>query len=372
MKKLNITLGISVIIIGNLFSQSLTNTGQLLQGGIDDGVKMVNAYILPLNRAMSVGLNNSNFNTLYNGDGKRFSLSFNTSLISIPTEDQTFDVNQLGLENIAAQPGNSIAQTVFGSNDSIPLYSRDSIPDTSFIPGGGNGGGLPFKSINNVDSVSIFSFSSITGSDIHLLPLAYLSFTYKFNFGNLSAEVLPYYSSETTVISWGINWQQNLSMFIPNLKDKPFTISSTIGYYSFYLRNQLDVQPDDVTVPYTLTGDAIGPYDNQELKMNFSSIYLSFQSTYTIKKFTFWGTLAYNYGFSNIKVLGRYPIYGSDPTGTASVSLTDIDDPMDESDHYSRFKAAIGTRFDISRYYIQANYTIASYGGLGIALGIRF
>ncbi len=369
MKKLILISGISFFIVGNIFSQALTSTGKLLQGGIDDGVKMVNAYILPLNRALDVGMDNANFNTLYNGDGKRFSFSLNAALINIPTEDQTFDVNQLGLNEIAAAPGNSIAQTVFGAKDSIPLYSRDSIPDTSIIPGGG--GGFPFKSLNGIDSVSIFSFTSIAGSEIHSLPLAYLSFTYKFNFGNLSAQILPYYSGTTTLVSWGINWQQNISMFIPSLKDKSVKISSTIAYNNLYLQSKLDVQPDNVVFPYTITGEATGPYNNQELKMNYSSISVGFSSTYTLNKFTFWGSLGYNYGFSNIKVLGRYPIYSSDPTGTASVSVTDIDDPMDENGHYSRFKASIGARFDINRYYIQANYTIASYGGLGMAIGVR-
>jgi len=358
--------------INNLFSQNLVNTGKLLQGGVDDGVKMVNAYITPLNRSIMVGMNNSNYNTLYTGDGKRFSVSLNSSLISIPTADQTFDINSLGLENISAEPGNSIAQTVFGDSTTITLYSRDSIPDTSGFPGGGTGGGLPFKSINQIDSVASFTFNSISGSDIHMMLLPYLSVSYKFDYANLSVDLLPFSSSDYTVFSAGINWQQDLTKLLSFKEKSPFKISATVGYYYYYLRSALEVRPEGVTIPYTLSGEAVGPYDNQELKMNFSSVYFGADVAYSVKHFTFWAGLGYNMGFSNIKILGIYPIYGSDPTGNASVSLTDIKDPMDESDSYSRFKGHLGIRFDLNRYYLQANYTLANYGGIGIALGVRF
>ena len=365
------SLSFLILFVEAGFSQTLVNTGKLIQGGVDDGVKMVNAYILPLNRSIMSGMNSSDFTTLYNGDKKRFSVSFNTSLVNIPTEDQTFDVNTLGLEHITAEPGNSIAQTVFGDSTTITLYSKDSIPDQSGLPING-GGGFPLKNTEKIDSVASFSFQSISGSDIHMFLLPHLNVSYKFDFGNLSVGILPYFSSKTTLFLWGITWQQNLSMFIPKLKESAFKISGNISYYSFYLRNKLEVQPDGVTVPYSLSGEPTGPYDNQELKMNYSSIYFGANLAYTIKKFTLWGNIGYNLGTSRVRILGTYPIYGSDPTGNASVAVKDIDDPMDESDIYNILKGSLGVRFDFSRYYIQANYTIASYGGVGFALGVRF
>jgi hypothetical protein len=377
MRKTILLFVIFLMSSSTFWAQSLVNTGKLLQGGVDDGVKMVNAYITPLNRSIMVGMNNSNFSTLYNDDNsKRFSISLTASFISIPKEDQSFDVNTLGLKHIAAEPGNSIAQTVFGDSSTVTIYSRDSIPDKSQIPGGGDddgGGGFPLKAVNGIDSVASFTFNSISGSDIHTLPLATLRFAYKFNFGNLSAQVLPYFSSNTTVFSWGLNWQQDLAFFLPPLRDKKLKITAGLGYYNFYLRNHLEVTPDGVTVPYGLDGEAAGPYDNQELKMNYSSIHVNGTVIYSIKNITFWGGLGYNMGFSNVKILGTYPIYGSarTPAGEVSVSVKDIDDPMDESVSYSRVKGFLGLRYDFEMLYLQANYTIGNYGGIGATIGIK-
>ena len=373
MKKYIFLIGIFLSYCNFISAQNLVNTGKLLQGGVDDGVKMVNAYITPLNRSIMVGMNNANFNTLYNDENKkRFSVSLTATFISIPKEDQTFDINALGLENIAAEPGNSMAQTVFGDSSTITLYSRDSIPDKSQIPGGDGGGGGFFNNRNiNIDSVASFSFNSISGSDIHMLPLASINLSYKFNFGNVSAQILPYFSNKRTIFSWGVHWRQDLSLIIPPLKDKKIKLTAGAGYYHFYLRNQLEVKPEDVTVPYGLDGEPAGPYDNQELKMNYSSFYVDGNIIYTIKNFTIWGGVGYNMGFSNVKILGTYPIYGSDPSGNASVTLTDIEDPMDESDSYSKLKETFGLRYDLETLYIQANYTIGGYGGLGVAIGIK-
>ncbi len=375
MKKNTFLISLFLLFSAYIPAQTLINTGNLLQGGIDDGVIMINAYITPLNRSIMVGMNNSYYNTLYNDDNeKRFSFSITSSFINIPTEDQTFNINSLGLKNIAADPHNSIAQTIFGDSSTIILYSRDSILDQSQIPGGGNGGGggFPLKSVNTVDSVASYTLNSISGSDIHMLPLPTLNFTYKFNFGNISAQVLPYFSTNTTIFSWGLNWEQDLSLIIPPLQNKKLKATVGIGYYNFYLRNHLEVNPDGVTVPYSLDGEPTGPYDNQELKMKYSSIYFNATLAYSIRNITIWGGTGYNIGFSNVKILGTYPIYSSDPSGNASVSLTDIDDPMDESDSFSRLRASLGARLDLDMLYFQTNYTIGAYGGLGIAIGIKF
>lgn len=368
MKK--IFFGLSVILVVNGFSQGIIDSGKLLQGGVDDGVKMVDAYLTPLNKSLMVATQNADFHTLYKDGDKRIAISLEASFITIPKADLTFDVNALQLENLAAEPGHSMAQTVFGAEDSITIYSRDSIPKTN-SSGGGNGG-FPFRTANLIDSVAAFSFSSVPGIDLGTLPLPNIGFTYKFNFGNLSTNVLPYFTSKTSFIIWNISWKQNISRFIDVLKSNHILVSSKVGYTHTYIGNVLDVKPGGVYIPYSLTGEATGPYDNQRIKMNYSQIYLDLMAEYSLKQFTFWGGLGYNVGFSSVKILGTYPIYASDPTGNTSVSVTDIHDPMDLNGSFSRFKGVLGIRYDISRYYAQLNYTIASYGGLGFGLGVLF
>jgi len=390
MKKLNILF---ILIFLEFFANAqvdLTHTGSLIQGGVRDGVKLVTAYITPLNRSLMVGMNNTEYSPLWFKDEKRFSISLRTSIIAIPDIDKTFNVNNLHLEKITVDPNDPAspwAQTVFGDTTVITLVSRDSTIDSNnnIIPGdndngddngGDDGGGLPFgrsiKTINGIDSIPVFTLHSIPGSGIGMMPIPYLNISYKLNFGTISAGVLPYVSDSLIAVLGSISWTQGLTSLIPSFRDKPFQVSVMAGYYHFYVKALMNIKPEGVSVPLTLNGKTTGPYDTQRLLINFSSFYTSVYASYRIKKITFWAGLGYNKGFSHIQIVGNYPVYASDPSGTASVVAEDVTDPMDESDSYARTKADFGIRLDIKRWYIQANYTLASYGGFGTTLGIRF
>ena len=385
MKKIKIFFS---LIFLSFFSQAqvdLTHTGSLIQGGVRDGVKLVTAYITPLNRSLMVGMNNTEYSPLWFDGEKRFSISLRTSMISIPEIDKTFNVNNLHLEKITVDPNDPAspwAQTVFGDTTVIRLVSRDSTIDTdNILPGTGDetgdGGGRnpnPFKRVNanGIDSVPVFTLHSIPGSGIGMMPIPYLNFSYKLNFGTISASILPYTSDSLTAVLAGFSWTQGVTSLIPSLRDKPFQLSVMAGYYFFYVKALMDIKPDGVSVPYSLSGETTGPYDTQRLYINFSSIYTSVYASYRIKKITLWTGFGYNKGFSHIQIVGNYPVYASDPTGKTSVVAEDIVDPMDEKDAYSRTKFDFGIRFDLKRYYLQANYTLASYGGFGASLGVRF
>jgi len=389
MRKINIILSFVFLSIFSQAQVDLTHTGSLIQGGVRDGVKLVTAYITPLNRSLMVGMNNTEYTPLWFKDERRFSISLRTSIISIPDVDKIFNVNDLHLEKITIDPNDPAspwAQTIFGDTTVITLVSRDSTLDTDGIIPGGNdddggsddgdgGGGLPFGrnvKLNGIDSIPVFTLHSIPGSGIGMMPIPYLNFSYKLNFGTISAGVLPYISDSLTAILGSINWTQGLTSLIPSLRDKPFQLSIMAGYYHFYVKALMDIKPEGVTVPYSLSGETTGPYDTQRLFINFSSFYTSLYTSYRIKKLTLWAGVGYNMGFSRIQIVGNYPVYASDPTGTSSVVAEDVTDPMDESDSYARAKADFGIRFDLKRYYLQANYTLASYGGFGTTIGIRF
>jgi len=55
----------------------------------------------------------------------------------------------------------------------------------------------------------------------------------------------------------------------------------------------------------------------------------------------------------------------------ASVVADDVTDPLDMSDNFSRAKFEFGARADWNRFYVQLNYNVATYGGLGLNLGYK-
>ena len=54
MKKIFILLIWS--FVSGIYAQDLLNTGALIQGGVEDGNKLVEAYVKPLNKAIVFGL----------------------------------------------------------------------------------------------------------------------------------------------------------------------------------------------------------------------------------------------------------------------------------------------------------------------------
>ncbi len=351
-------------------TQYLINSGDLIQGGVEDGVKLINAYILPMNRAMMTGMNNTAFmRTNYIDDNKHFNLSVRTSFVSIPEDDQTFNVIDLNLQNVHPEdPNNVIAQTVFGDSLShITLVSNQTTYDTTQ-----NQFPLPPTIVEK----PLFKINTLAGSGYQIMPIPYFNVAYRIKYTNLSVGFIPWITipkSDVRVVLYSFSLQQDLAWFIKGLQDKPLSINVLGGYYHFYAHTNLNVQPQDVAFTMPFTNHATGPYDNQEVKINYNSLFVSSIVSYTFKNFTFFGLAGYNSGNSHVQVLGNYPIYIADKNGTASMTLEDVTDPMDETDTYSRMKFAAGFQFDfLKRFYIQANYTMANYGGFGAAVGFRF
>jgi|GEM_PF-2268345 len=369
MKKI-LLLAVAFLIGLSVKSQYLVNSGDLIQGGVDDGVKLINAYILPMNRAMMTGMNNTAYTrTNYIDDNKHFNLSVRTSFVSIPKDDQTFNVNNLNLQNVHPEdPNHVIAQTVFGDSLShITLVSNQTIYDTTQNP---------FPQPPTIEEKPLFKINTLPGSGYQIMPIPYFNAGYRLKYTNFSLGFIPWITipkSDVRVVLYSLSLQQNLAWFIKGLQDKPLSINVLGGYYHFYAHTNLDVQPKDVAFTMNYTNNATGPYDNQEIKIAYNSVFVSSIVSYTIKNFTFFGLAGYNLGNSHIQVLGNYPVYVTDKSGTASMTLEDITDPMDETDTYERVKFAAGFQFDfLKMFYIQANYTMANYGGFGAVVGFRF
>ncbi len=361
MKKLHAKILFLFFYIGvifNSFSQQLVNTGSLFQGGVADGVKLVEYYIKPVNKAIISGINNTEYNSLkiYEDTPKRLSISIRISTIIIPEKDRQFRVDTMQFQKIKVDSG-IYAQTVFGdtirsvvfvSKDSTLGYTNDIPPQPYWKP--------------------VFSFHSAPGSGYHIMPIPYLQAAYNFGFGNLSVNLVPatpLLGSDMNLLLFGAAWQQNL---LPFLKDKPFVLSGIAGFNTIRASAHLHIEPDPSIISFDKN-----TYDNQFIKINYLNLFATLYGSYHFsQKLLIYGGAGYTWGESLVNVLGTYPVYQKDPTGATSVTVDNIEDPMKNSQTvYNRIKAVVGTQINLGNWYIQANYTIAEYSGLGIVLGIK-
>lgn len=339
-----------------LNAQQIINSGSLIQGGIEDGEKLIEAYLTPINKAIVFGLSDVTYTKFKTEkDSKKITIGVKMAYVPIPTDELTYDVSKLDLQYIEAKdPSKTIAQTVFGSDTkTITLASKQK----DFL-------GRP-----------VFEFESPAGGGKSALTLPFLGINYRMDKTNIGLNLIPYVTvpdSDIKVAMVGMNIQQNLASFIESFKEKPYSLSLQASYAYLFGNSDLNVKPEGVVVPVTITGNHTGPYDNQESKIKYSSLQFGTYFDYVLaEKYTFFGGVAYNMGTSRIQVLGTYPIYGEDPSNTGAVVAEDVEDPIDISNKFNRVKFELGARADWKSIYIQLNYNIATYGGIGINLGYK-
>jgi len=353
MKKIFVLL--LLLVVPGIYAQDLLNTGALIQGGVEDGNKLVEAYVKPLNKAIVFGLSDVTYTKIKKDQKHRLLLSVKLAYVGIPQEDLSYDVTKLDLKHFEPKDADKImAQTVFGDSlQSITLVSKE----------------------KDLLGRPLIEFNTPTGSQKSGMPLPFLSATFRLKYTNLSFNAIPYINipdSDFKVGMLGVGVQQDLAMFVKSLQDIPFGISIQASGAFLYGHSDLDIQPGGITSPVTINGSTPGPYDNQEISINYTSINLGAYVDYDLTEhFSVFAGAGFNAGSSNIKVTGTYPVYTTDPTGFLSVDVDDVHDPLDISNTFSREKFELGVRGDWNRFFVQLNYNMSTYGGIGLNLGYK-
>jgi len=354
MKKI-VLLFLSLVATHYIYGQDLINTGALIQGGIEDGTKLVEAYVKPLNKAIVYGLSDVTYTKTKKAQKHKLLLSIKLAYINIPKEDREYDVTKLNLQNFEAKDPNQIlAQTVFGDSlKTITLVSKD----TDFL-------GRP-----------LIEFNTPAGSQKSAIPLPSLSATYRLKYTNLSASFIPYINlpdSNFKIGMLGLSIQQDLALFIKVLKDQAYGISLQGSGAYLFGNSPLNIEPGGINSPISITGNITGPYDNQEINISYTSLNFSVYFDYELSKhLSLFSGGGFNTGSSHIEVIGTYPVYITDPIGLGSVVAQDVHDPLDISNTFSRTKLEIGVRGGWDRFFIQVNYNMATYGGIGLNAGYK-
>src|SRR5688572_11890531 len=96
---------------------------QLLNESVEDGRKLINAYMTPFMNSVSLGLNQGWYNTAATHKVAGVDLTITVNAMTVPKSDLFFDVNKLNLQVIdleATSPDYPLAPTVLGP-DRAPI-----------------------------------------------------------------------------------------------------------------------------------------------------------------------------------------------------------------------------------------------------------
>ncbi len=336
MKRLHTLLLILIPLTFAFQAKAQDDIDKFLGESVEDGEKLIGAYISPAIKAFSLGMNQGWYNTAKPHKVAGVDLTFTGSLMKVPSSEQLFNVNALGLSDISLVDGSGKLKsdgnipTILGP-DTPPTFSLNSTigdPSDDFQGPGGLDLGSDVKFLKNKMPAAMLQlgFGLPKGTDIKLRLVP------KVDVGDGKFNL------------FGIGVMHDVKQYIPGIKNLPFDLSAFIGY----TKMKLDVQLDASSNP-----DQRGIF---EVKSTTIQGLIS-------KKFsvvTFYGGLGYNIAKSNLAMQGTYDIGG-----------TMVKNPIDLSFAASGMRATAGMRLKLAVFTFHADYTLQKYNALTAGFGIN-
>lgn len=331
----------SVFLLGFITLLSVRVSAQddiddLLKESVEDGRKLIGAYVSPFMKSISLGMNQGWYNTAKAHKIAGVDLTITVNSMSIPKNELLFDPSKLNLTQVElapSSPGYPNAPTMLGPENTPIFRSKTNTASTFEGPPGLDlkenvpGGRLPVP-------MAHLGFGLPKGTDIKL------RFSPTINLGD-----------DGTLKLFGIGIMHDVKQWIPGIKLLPFDLSGFVGFTKLELESKLDADNPQ----------------NADQKGIFSINATTIQGLIS-KKFsvvTFYGGVGYNIAKSNLALKGSYDINGDgDETDQFEKN------PVDLKFAASGMRATAGMRLKLAVFTFHADYTLQKYKCLTVGFGI--
>lgn len=339
MKRLRTLLLILLPLLFVFQANAQDDIDKFLGESVEDGEKLIGAYISPAIKAFSLGMNQGWYNTAKPHKVAGVDLTFTGSLMKVPSSDQLFDANKLGLTKIV------LVDELTGlpkSNGNIPTILGPDTPPT-FSPND------PLSIGNTTDDFQGPGGLEL-GSDVKFLknkmPAAMLQLGFGLPKGtDIKLRLVPKVGvGDGEFNLFGIGVMHDIKQYIPGIKNLPFDLSALIGY----TKMKLDVQLDATANP------------DQRGLFEVKSTTIQGLASKKFSVVTFYGGLGYNIAKSSLAMQGTYDIGG-----------TMVKDPLDLSFAASGVRATAGMRLKLAVFTFHADYTLQKYNAFTAGFGIN-
>ncbi len=330
----------SVVVVGSCSIQlhAQENVNQLITENLSDGVKLVEGYVSPVMKSMSLGVNQGWYNTAKPHKTAGVDLTITVNGMYIPSSDKFYNVNDLKLSQIelsATQPAginNGNVPTIFGPAIA-PSYQTKSDPNNSQFSGPA---GKDLKKTIGMKSLPVPMYTLGFG-----LPKAIdvkIRFFPKSKFDDLTVQML------------GLGVMHDIKQYIPGIKLLPFDLSVLAGFTNLKLDYALD--PDH-------------PDQHGILSINSTTIQGIISKKVSV--LTGYFGVGYNIAESNISLKGTYDIDDDQVVNDPD----DVKDPLNSNFAASGMRATVGLRLKLWVFTFHGDYTIQKYNSLSVGFGIN-
>lgn len=328
------------LILFSIFALTFKSVAQqdveaLFKANPQDATKLIGAYLNPLMKGIGTGLNSGWYHTAKSKGTFKFEVRISAAGALVPTSDQSYDVNKLGLTNIR------------------PVNSSVSIGPTAF---GEDKLGAEVEVHSNNISLTKFRLPQGLGFNIVPTPQIQLTFGLPKNI-DVMARYVPSIkiNDEGKVGMFGLGAKvELLPLLMSNTAEKvaPFDVSFGFGYSHVNFDLALDVNN--------------GKYKDQKIESKFSGFNMDATISKKLAVFTPFASLGYQTSTSKLNALGTYEFDNgiAKPVYTNPISIND--------DNFNGMRATVGFQLKLAFFKLYSSYTAFKYNTVnaGISFGV--
>lgn len=362
--KISLALLLSIFLRYSATAQ-MDNVTQILNGGLGDANKLMNAYMEPYGKGFALGLANGWYNTAKPHKLLGFDLTITGGVGMVPSDLKTYDISKIGLTTLT-----------FGANTEAPTIAGEET----------NGPDVYLKMQDNASSISYTDTISLPqGTGFGYVPSAMAQLGLGLPFGTeLDVRFLPSVKLGKTgkIGLWGLGIKHDIKQWIPVIKEIPFwSMSALVAYTSFKTSTSGTLLKPSAD-QYYLDGVDMNNYNGQGVELTASAFTAGIIASTDIPIINVYGGLGFTSASSKLKLTGIYPlptlptpaqvINSGDPLHPKSAVL-DKKDPIDlDFDSNMTYKANIGLRLKLLLFTFHADATLTGgytfyTGGFGIS-----
>ena len=338
MKKLLLSLLITALFflapIEDTHGQ-LKEIDKFLDAGGDNVEALTKAYLSPLPNGIITGLNSGWTTKAKPTKSLGFSLQLRTSVAKVPTVEQMFDANSIGLEGISVSSGTSSTIAGEGINGQILTLPDNS---TLTLPKGAN---LPYIPTPMVQAnLGLFLGTDVT---VRYVP--------EVNFQELDLGPIDSFKNFGSIDLFGIGVKHDINQWIPGGKLLPIDLTIMAAYTQLNMGVNLEFNEGA---------------KEQRVESSTEAIVTNFLVGKTLPFISAYAGVGYQSGTFELNMLGDYVI-GS------GISQNTLRDPVSYSQSYDGgIHLMAGAQIKFAIFRIFAELTTAEYttfnGGIGIGL----
>jgi len=354
-----------LIFLSGLFIQPASAIAQteediaaFLEANAADADKLIGAYLQPFIRSMSFGMAGGWYTTAKAHSTLGFDLNISVNCAFIPSSENLFDPNKLGLtpstvydgaRDANGQPFDPTrkAPTIFGPKTQTQ-YTSSYDPDGS--------GPLPIQSYT-LRGPEGFDIKNEIGVAAVPTPMIQLGIGVIKN-TDIKIRFIPEQEvGASSIKMFGVGVMHDIKQHIKGIKLLPFDLSALVAFNS--VKGSSDLSNSDPTDGSPDSPDGVGDY-------KFDSWVIQALISKKISVLTGYAGVGYTMVNTNVDVKGAYNIVPN----TGPAFAYNLKDPVSIDFKNKSMRLTLGMRLKLGPIFFNGDYTFQKYNTLTVGFGV--